>query len=63
MPRHRRTERHLCRGCGTRRAVFHFRGRWRACPQHDLCPRCFQSTQDQLRAEQLRAEPVVLQVG
>ena len=60
MQPHRQTERprHLCRGCGTRRAVFVFRGRWRACRQHDLCPRCWQSVEDQLRANQLAEDGV-----
>jgi hypothetical protein len=48
-----RVRRHTFQQFGCRRAVFRFRGRWRARRDHDLCPRCFRSVMDRLRAHLL----------
>ena len=57
MSRRRSHTKHQCRHCHDRRAVFHYRGRWRARRDHDLCPRCFQSVIDRLRAAALDTKP------
>ena len=43
-----------CRNCGQHEARYHYRRRvaWRR--DHDLCPSCYRSYSDRLRARQLR---------
>jgi hypothetical protein len=48
-----RVVRHTCQHCHCHRAVFIFRGHWRARRDHDLCPRCFRALMDSLQAKAL----------
>lgn len=45
-----RSPRKLCKKCGSKRAIFLFRGRARRDDHHDLCPRCFRSELDRHQA-------------
>jgi len=46
----RRTNRHQCKGCGQRKALSCFRGRWAVRAHHDLCSRCHGSMMDRIHA-------------
>jgi hypothetical protein len=52
-----RHDKHLCRRCGTARARFVYRGRFKARRDHDLCPRCFRTLRADLRRWASRAFP------
>ena len=52
MARHR--QRHLCRACHQRKALFCIEGRWKADRLHDLCTRCYRSIRDRLSSVQLK---------
>ena len=47
----RNEHRHVCRGREKHPAISIFRGRAAFRPNHDLCPRCWRSMGDRLRAE------------
>ena len=46
-------DRCLCSLCHVNRALFRIHGHWRRDRDHDLCPRCFRSLRDRLRAQLL----------
>lgn len=46
-----RFNRHTCRSCFERRALFCYRGQVRADAQHDLCFRCFRALRNATRLE------------
>jgi len=46
-------DRCLCSLCHVNRALFRIHGHWRRDRDHDLCPRCFRSQRDRLRAQLL----------
>ena len=48
--RRSRSSHKLCKKCGSKRAIFLFRGRARRDDHHDLCPRCFRSELDRHQA-------------
>ncbi len=53
--RESKSSRRHCRGCGSRRARFQFRGHVRADRDHTLCFECFRSETDRRRAMVMRA--------
>ena len=57
--RHAKAKR-LCRTCGEHHAIFFVHGDHHPhCdPDHDLCPRCFRSVRDHLRAVLSTAMPI-----
>ena len=51
--RRKKEDRKLCKHCGQKRAVFHYRGRVKADADHDLCPRCYRAQLNSFYAAQL----------
>jgi hypothetical protein len=57
LHRHARASRHDCAGCGSRRALFQYRGAVRADRDHNLCFECYRSELDRQRAYRLHHDP------